>query len=92
VFQAGHPVYEGNWKAKKGKVILSLEQKQEQLFEMPLEVGIYLEGEAEPRIERIEMKEREGRFEFAIDKGQTVEKVVLDPNVWVLMEKDVVGK
>lgn len=92
VFQAGHPVYEGSWKATKKKVTLSLTQKQELLFEMPLEVGIYVEGEAEPRIERIVMKEREGSFEFAVGSGQKVEKVVLDPNVWVLMEKDLVGK
>ncbi len=86
VYQAGHPVYEISWKAKKQKVKLSLSQKQELLFDMPLEVGIYVEGEAGPRIERIVMKEREARFEFAVD-GK-VEKLVLDPNVWVLMEKE----
>ena len=46
---------------------------------MPLEVGIYVEGEAAPRIERIEMKEREASFEFAVGSGEKVEKVVLDP-------------
>lgn len=92
IYQAGHPVYEGTWKATKKKVTLNLTQKQEFLFEMPLEVGIYYEGEAEPRIEQIVVKEREGKFEFAVESGSKVEKVVLDPNVWVLMEKDVVGK
>lgn len=90
VYQAGHPVYEGNWKAKKGKVTLSLTQKQELLFEMPLEVGIYYEGIVEPHIEKILMNERKADFEFSV--GKNVEKVVLDPNVWVLMERKVEKK
>ena len=85
IFGVGHPVYEMDWKANKKKVKLSLTQQQQNLFDLPLEVGIYYEGDAEPQIERIRMTDREQRFEFAVSKK--VEKVVLDPNVWVLMEK-----
>jgi len=90
IYRAGHPVYKGSWDAKKKKVVLTLEQTQDQLFDMPLEVGIYFEGEKAPQIEQIHMHEQAASFTFPINKK--VEKVVLDPNNWVLKEKKIERK
>ena len=45
---------------------------------MPLEVGI------DGRTEKIEMTQKQQRFEMAADKEPT--EVSLDPNTWILMD------
>ena len=79
--RAGSPVVEGSWRydAAAKKVIVELSQKQAgEVYRLPLEIAV---GD---RIEKIEMRLREQRFEIVEDTRPAT--VVLDPNTWVLME------
>ena len=53
---------------------------------MPIELGIYTDAAALPRLETLEVDEQQNTFTFTLDHAPT--DVVLDPNTWVLMEAD----
>ena len=53
---------------------------------MPLEVGIYFEGEEKPQIEIIRINEKSNIFTINVDMKP--KNVVLDPNTWVLMDAE----
>ena len=55
-------------------------------FKMPVQLGIYFEGEAAPRIEVLRVDEMSNRFTISVDREPA--SLVLDPNTWVLMEAD----
>ena len=88
IYQAGHPRYEGAWHydAASRQLTVTLNQIQTHgaLFRMPIEVGIYTDDAALPRLETMEVVEQQNTFTFTLDKAPT--NVVLDPNTWVLME------
>jgi hypothetical protein len=54
---------------------------------MPVEVAIEVAGEAEPRIERVELRERRQRFTIPLDRQPR--SVALDPRDFVLMDAEV---
>ena len=77
----------GTWSydPKAGELVVELTQRQAgDPFEMPLEVGIELAGEPLPRLARIELTAREGRFAVPLDAEPT--SVELDPRTWLLMD------
>jgi aminopeptidase N len=80
----------GTWqfdaKNKAVKVRLDQVQKDGSLFKMPLEIGIYGTSDKQQVIKTISVDKKSDIFTFPIDF--TPEKVVLDPNYWVLMEAD----
>jgi aminopeptidase N len=85
--RAGSPVIEGNWRydAAAKKVVIELRQTQTtDPYHLPMEVGLTLEGAPQLKIEKIELTQKQQRFEIAADKEPTA--VALDPNTWVLME------
>lgn len=88
LYESGELKYDGNWiyNAKKGVITIKLNQAQTDgsLFEMPLEVGIYLEGQNSLQIEVIQVNEKSNEFTIKVEKEP--KEVVLDPNTWVLME------
>jgi len=88
LYQPGHPRYEGGWHYDAGTrrltVTLNQVQTDDTFFRMPVEVGIYTEGTALPRVETLAVDERENTATFTLDAAPT--DVVLDPNTWVLME------
>ena len=90
IFQPGQPKYEGTWHYddSTGRLAIQIDQTQTDgtLFRMPVEIGIYFQGESSPRIEVLDLDEKENRFSLAVDAA--VRDVVLDPNVWMLMEAD----
>ena len=51
-------------------------------YRLPFRSALTIEGA--PKIEKIEMSQKQQRFEIAADKEPSA--VVLDPNTWVLME------
>ena len=53
-------------------------------YRLPLEVGLTSEGAPQAKIEKIELTQKQQRFEIAADKEPAA--VALDPNTWVLME------
>ncbi len=88
IFQPGQPRYEGFWHydATAGELKIEVSQAQTDgtFFRMPVEIGVYFPGEDAPRIEVLELNRRENSFTLALDTAPR--NVVLDPEVWVLME------
>ena len=87
LYRGGVPRVDGSWRydADGGRVEIELRQTQSgDSFRLPLTVGLSVDGQAERRVERIELRERTGRFTIAVD-GEPP-SVVLDPDVWVLMD------
>jgi aminopeptidase N len=83
--RAGSPVIEGGWRydAATKRVVVELTQTQAgDAYVLPLEIGITNDGA--PKIERIELTEKQQEFQIAVDKEPAA--VTLDPNTWVLME------
>ena len=68
--------------------VLEVEQRQSGApFRMPIEVGVDIEGEAAPRILRIEVTS--GRETFSLPLDKEPKGVTLDPRTFVLMDAEV---
>jgi aminopeptidase N len=79
------PRLDGGWRydAAARQVIVDLAQMQPgDPFRLPLEIALE-GGAAEPRIERVELRERRHQFTFAADREPSA--VVLDPRLSALM-------
>jgi len=80
------PALDGSWKfnAEAGQVEVELRQTQPGApYHLELEIGITGEEGEEPRIEVIQMTEKQQRFQ--LDAGARPLSVVLDPEVWALV-------
>jgi aminopeptidase N len=88
LFKPGTLKYKGNWRYGSGKITVSLDQAQTDgsLFKMPVEIAIYYPGQAKPQIERVQADARSNSFSFSA--AAEPERVVLDPNMWILMDAD----
>jgi aminopeptidase N len=87
LYRAGSPELDGSWRydVERKRIEVELSQLQPgDPYRLPIELGIATDESAEPRIEKIELKERQGRFEFRVEKEPAA--VTLDPNCWVLMK------
>ena len=85
--RAGSPVVEGTWSydAVTKKIVIELSQTQPgEVYWLPLELGVMVDGVSQTRIEKVELTQKQQRFEISADKEPS--KVVLDPNTWTLME------
>jgi aminopeptidase N len=82
------PVLSGTWTYDAGakRIVIELTQTQPgDAYRMPMEVGVASDtAGAAMRVEKIELNQKTQRFEIAADHAPT--DVVLDPNVWMLME------
>lgn len=90
LYKPGTLKLNGSWQynRKKGEVIISLEQTQDDgsLFKMPVEIGLSFTGQNRQQIELVEVNAKTNSF--VINVTSEPESVVLDPNHWVLMEAD----
>jgi aminopeptidase N len=90
LYKPGTLQLRGTWefdsKNKEVKVWLDQVQNDGSLFKMPLEIGVYGTSDKQQVIKTISVDKQSDTFTFPIDF--TPEKVVLDPNYWVLMEAD----
>ena len=88
LYQGGTLKYDGEWQynRKKGELEFDINQTQKDgnLFRMPLEVGIYFEGDIKPHFEKVLVDKVSHSFNIKVANEPV--KVVLDPNHWVLME------
>jgi aminopeptidase N len=85
--RSASPVVSGGWKynAESKKVEVDLAQTQPgEAYRLPLQIAIQAEGTAQPRIEKIEFRQKEQNFEIAAEKAPS--GVLLDPDAWVLMQ------
>ena len=77
----------GDWtyRADTGTLAIRLTQRDRaRTFAMPLQVGVYTAGSTTPTVTTVPLSE--ASHEFQIDVGQRPDRVVLDPNHFVLME------
>jgi aminopeptidase N len=91
LYKPGELRLSGAWTydSQAKQVMLTLDQTQAgDLFRMPMEVGLHYEGEDRPVIEKIQVSEESAAFTFA--SATRPEALELDPNVWVLMEGEVI--
>jgi aminopeptidase N len=75
------------WDAAKSQVRLEVAQRQAgPPYRMPVEVAIETEGQPEPRVEHVELRNASDRFTFAVDREPR--SLVLDPRTFVLMDAE----
>ncbi len=60
------------------------------MFKMPVQVGLYFSHNKQPMIKTIQVNAKANAFTFPVDAEP--EKLILDPNSWVLMEVVVTKK
>lgn len=88
LYEPGTLAYAGSWKfdpkAKQIEIVLDQVQEDGSLFQMPLEIGIYFEGQEQPQLEVLQVNEKSNHFKIKVEA--TPEQLILDPNTWVLMD------
>ncbi|MGB5554855.1 MAG: M1 family aminopeptidase [Flavobacteriaceae bacterium] len=94
LYKSGTLKYKGEWHydSKKKQVTIGVNQLQTDgsHFKMPIEVGIYGRENNEMLIKTLPLNEKFNSFTFGVDFMP--EKIILDPNSWVLMEADFKNK
>lgn len=87
LYTAGQPKLNIQWKYDESKKYLSIkiEQLQNNLFEFPLQIGIFASNKM--RIEMIEVKDKIATKEISINNRP--EKIIVDPNINLLFEGEV---
>ena len=88
LYTAGHPVLSIEWKYDLSKKLLNITvvQKQQQLFEFPLEISIE-GGEKDVLLKRFDIKGKQTSFSVSMNNKPT--RVVIDPDVQLLYEGSV---
>jgi aminopeptidase N len=78
--------------AKKKEVKISVKQVQTDgsLFKMPVQVAIYLPNQSKPLMKTIQVNEKENSFTIPVESQP--EKIILDPDSWVLMDNIIMKK
>ncbi len=90
LYKPGTLKYTGTWqfdmKKKEVTIILDQVQTDGSFFKMPLEVGVYGPEKKQQLTKKLQINEKSNVFTFSL--GFVPEKIMLDPNSWVLMEAD----
>ena len=89
VYVPGQPKFEGEWyyDAAKKELVVRLDQTQpvDHTFRVLLDIGI-VEAQVPRRTETVQISERSHTIRFPVDSEPI--SVVLDPDVWLLMEEE----
>jgi aminopeptidase N len=88
LYQGGKLQFRGGWSYDDGVVTVELNQVQNDgsVFQMPVQFGLYFEGEPQPQIEVLQIDQVRNTFTIPVDREPA--DVVLDPDTWVLMEAE----
>ena len=90
----GLPKLRGGWRfdAANKRLVVNLEQVQADgaLYRLPIEVELRFTKDPESRRERIELTGQRQAFEIAVERAPAA--VVLDPDLWVLMDAEFPGR
>ena len=93
LYKPGTLKYQGNWRyddsKKEIKINLDQVQTDGSLFKMPLEIEIFYSGQNKSKIETIQVDAKSNVF--TIKASGQPEKIILDPNMWLLMDADFNG-
>jgi aminopeptidase N len=86
VYTPGQPRIEGSWSYKDGALTVELRQTQPggSVFRTALDIGILLGGDITPRIQTVQLDQLNHTFVFKLEKEPA--NVVIDPNIWLLMQ------
>jgi aminopeptidase N len=91
LYKSGALEINGDWgynkKSQELRITLDQVQKDGSLFEMPIQVAIFQPGKSTPIIETVLVKSESNSFTFSLDFEP--DKIVLDPESWVLMESSI---
>ena len=94
LYRPGQLRIAGSWtydaRAKQVRVLLEQRQGDENLIRMPIEIGVYMKGQASPTIERVQLDAKSHLF--TINAALAPDDVRLDPNAWVLMDATLVRR
>ena len=85
VYTPGQPLIKGDWFYAGGILTVELHQAQAAatVYRTPLDIGITTDRDA-PWIETVQLEQRDQTFTIKVDKEPS--EIVLDPNVWLLMQ------
>jgi aminopeptidase N len=90
----GHPQVRGDWKYSGfgNKLHLKVKQTQENghIYQLPLQLGVYFEGEEEAKILDFRLDEKEEKFSFKLKRRPV--KVVVDPEVRWLIDAQLMSR
>jgi aminopeptidase N len=88
IYTPGQPKLKGTWSCSGSTLTIEIHQTQagDFLYTTPLEIGIIQDPRVAPRIETVQLDQRDQTFTFKVDKEPN--DVLLDPNVWLLMQLD----
>ncbi len=90
LYKPGTLKYKGNWRfdANQKQITINLDQVQTDgsFFKMPLEIAVYYPGQIKPQMEIIQADAKSNVF--SINVSGEPEKVILDPQMWILMDAD----
>lgn len=94
LYKPGKLKLDAKWRydAKQKEVTIELKQTQNDgsMFNMPVEVAMYSPNVKEPLIQTIVVDQKSKVFTLPMDSAP--EKILLDPNFWVLMDATVARK
>jgi aminopeptidase N len=90
LYKGGTLKLQGDWtydgQSRSIQINLSQVQNDSYLFRMPIPVGIYYEGDPQPRIETVEVSAETHTFTLSAEREP--ERLVLDPDTRVLLEAE----
>jgi len=90
LYEPGTLKLKGNWqyekKTKQVRITLNQTQEDGSVYKMPLEIGLYINGQSSPRIELVHVDNKSNMFTIKVEEEP--ESIELDPHTWVLMEAD----
>jgi len=88
IYQPGQPEYNWTWNfnLKNNNLFIKIDQVQDDgtFFKMPVDIGIYSEGNKIPEIKTLELHKPENIFNFSLDSEP--DSIILDPDTWMLMK------
>ncbi|MBS1681290.1 MAG: M1 family metallopeptidase [Bacteroidetes bacterium] len=92
LYRGGIPKIKGEWTWQKNKkeLVINLEQKQTELFNLPLEIGILSKGKQVPEIKKVTITERTTVFSLPLDDEPV--SIIPDPRTVLLAEFDIQKK
>ncbi|MBK8811170.1 MAG: M1 family metallopeptidase [Acidobacteria bacterium] len=90
LFKPGTLKYKGNWRydVSKKQITVNLDQVQTDgsFFRIPVEIAVFYPGQNKPQIETVQANAKSNVF--SINVKAEPENVILDPNMWILMDAD----
>ena len=86
VYTPGQPSIKGGWRYVGGILTIDIHQAQaaDVVYQTPLDIGIVKDRNAGPTIETVQLERRDQSFTIKLDREPA--EVLLDPNVWLLMD------